>query len=76
MPVMASKRCLMLTTVRTLRTLLLTLLTSLPATTAVAQTVQGGSDADNPALLVVLVTFCVLVVGLLAHTARRMARLE
>ena len=66
----------MLTTTRKLRILLLTLLTSLPSATALAQTVQGGSDADNPALMVVLVTFCVMVVGLLAFTARQMARLQ
>ena len=66
----------MLTTVRKLRILLLTLLTSLPSATALAQTVQSGSDADNPALMVVLVTFCALVVGLLAYTARQMARLQ
>ena len=66
----------MLTTVRKLRILLLTLLASLPSATALAQTAQGGSDADNPALMVVLVTFCVLVVGLLAYTARQMARLQ
>ena len=66
----------MLTTVRKLRILLVTVLTWLPSATALAQTVQGASDADNPALMVVLVTFCVLVVGLLAYTARQMARLE
>lgn len=63
-------------TYRKFRILLLTLLSSLPSATALAQTVQGGSDADNPALMVVLVTFCVLVVGLLAYTARQMARLQ
>jgi hypothetical protein len=66
----------MLTTVRKFRIVLFTLLTSLPSATALAQTVEGGSDADNPALLVVLITFCVLVVGLLAFTARRMAKLQ
>ena len=66
----------MLTTVRKLHIVLFTLLASLPSATALAQTVQGGSDADNPALMVVLVTFCSLVVGLLAYTARQMARLQ
>jgi hypothetical protein len=65
----------MLTTARKLRIVLFTLLTLLPAATAFAQTVAAGSDTDSPALLAVLVAFCTTVVGLLAYTARRMARL-
>ena len=66
----------MLTTVpRKLRIVLSTVLVWLPAATALAQPVQSGSDADSPALLAVLITFCALVVGLLAYTAHRMARL-
>ena len=65
----------MLTTVRKLRIVLSTLLASLSSAPALAQTVEGGSDADNPALMVVLVTFCVVIVGSLAFTAHRMARL-
>jgi hypothetical protein len=34
------------------------------------------SSADSPMLTLFLIAFCVLVVGLLAYTARRMARLE
>jgi len=66
----------MLTTVRNLRIVVFTLLTLLPASTALAQSVQSGSDTDSPALLAVLVAFCTLVVGLLAYTAHRMARLQ
>jgi len=63
-------------TVRNLRIALLTLLTLLPAATALAQPAGSASDGDSPALTVLLIAFCVLVVGLLAHTARRMARLQ
>jgi hypothetical protein len=65
----------MLPTVRKFRIVLFTLVTLLPAATALAQTAEGGSDAGNPALLAVLISFCVLVVGSLAYTARRMARM-
>jgi len=65
----------MLTTVRSLRIVLLALLTLLPPATALAQPIQG-TDGDSPALMVILITFCLLVIGLLAYTARRMARLQ
>ena len=61
---------------RTLRVVLLTLLTSLPATTALAQTAAGTSDTDSPALIALAIGFCLLVVGMLAITAYRMAHLE
>lgn len=61
---------------RTLRVALLTLLTSLPATTALAQSAAEASGSDSPALISLLVVFCVVVVGLLAFTAQRMARLD
>jgi hypothetical protein len=61
---------------RTLRVALLTLLTSLPAATALAEPAARASDMDSPALTAFLVVFCLFVVGLLAHTARRMARLD
>jgi len=63
-------------TVRNLRIALLTLLTLLPAATALAQPAESTSTADSPALTVFLIAFCAMVVGLLAHTARRMARLQ
>ena len=66
----------MLTTVRKIRIVLFTLLTSLPSATAMAQPIQGGTDGDSPALMVILITFCALVIGLLAYTAHRMARLQ
>ena len=66
----------MLTTVRNLRIVLMTLLALLPSATALAQPVQGTSDGDSPALMVILITFCLIVVGSLAYTARRMARLH
>lgn len=66
----------MLKTVRNLRIAALTLVTLLPAATALAQPAEGTSDMDSPGLTLLLVTFCVLVVGLLAHTARRMANLH
>lgn len=66
----------MLTTVRNLRIVLMTLLALLPSATALAQSVEGTSDGDNPALMVILITFCLIVVGSLAYTARRMARLH
>ena len=61
---------------RTTRIALMTLLTSLPAATALAQPAAGASDSDSPILLAILVVFCSLVVGLLAHTAHRMAKLN
>jgi hypothetical protein len=65
------------TNARTIRVAVLTLLTSLPAATALAQPVAAAaSDMDSPALTAFLVAFCALVVGLLAHTARKMARLD
>jgi len=64
------------TITRTIRIALMALLTSLPAATALAQSAAGASDTDNPSLTVVLVVFCLLVVGLLAHTAHRMAKLN
>lgn len=66
----------MLTAARKLRIVLSALLALLPSATALAQPVQGASDGDSPALMVILVTFCALVIGLLAFTARRMARLQ
>ena len=65
----------MLKTVRNLPVALVTLLTLLPAATALAQPAERTSDLDSPALTLILVVFCALVVGLLAHTARRMAKL-
>jgi hypothetical protein len=49
---------------------------SLPAAGALAQSGAETSNADSPALTALLVVFCAMVVGLLAHTARRMARLD
>jgi hypothetical protein len=66
----------MLTTARKLRIVLSTFLAWLPAATALAGPFESGSDADSPALLAVLIAFCTLVVGLLAYTAHRMARLQ
>jgi hypothetical protein len=64
------------TNARTIRLVLLTLLTSLPAATALAQPAAVPSSADSPALTAFLIAFCLFVVGSLAYTARRMARLE
>ena len=64
------------TNARTFRVALLTLLTSLRAMTALAQPAADASGSDSPALIGLLVVFCVVVVGLLAHTAQRMARLD
>lgn len=64
------------TIARTLRVALLTVLTSLPATAALAQSGAEASGSDSPALIGLLVVFCLIVVGLLAHTAHRMARLD
>lgn len=65
------------TTARALRVALLTVLTSLPAATALAQQPPAeASSSDSPALIALLVVFCVIVVGLLALTAQRMARLD
>ena len=64
------------TMTRTVRIALFALLTSLPAATALAQPTAGGSDTDSPALIAILIVFCALVVGLLAHTAHRMAKLN
>ena len=65
------------TNARTLRVALLTVLTSLPAATALAQQPAAEvSSSDSPALIALLVVFCVIVVGLLAVTAQRMARLD
>ena len=61
---------------RTIRIALFTLLTSLPAATALAQTAASGSDTDSPALIAILIVFCFVVVGLLAHTAHKMAKLN
>jgi len=67
----------MLKTVRTLRIVVCTSLALLPAATALAaQPAESASNADSPGLMVLLIAFCVMVVGLLAHTARRMARLQ
>ena len=66
----------MLKTVRNLPVALVTLLTLLPAATALAQPAEATSDMDSPALTLFLIAFCALVVGLLAHTARRMAKLQ
>jgi hypothetical protein len=63
-------------TVRNLRIALLTVLTLLPAATALAQPAASVSNADSPGLTVLLIAFCVMVVGLLVHTAHRMARLQ
>jgi len=54
----------------------LTLVTSLPAATALAQTPANVSGSDSPALIALLIVFCLTVVGLLAYTAHRMATLE
>jgi hypothetical protein len=62
--------------IRTTRLVLLTLLTLLPAATALAQPAANASDTDSPALMALLIVFCAVVVGLLAHTAYRMARLH
>jgi hypothetical protein len=65
------------TNARTIRVALLTLLTSLPAATALAQPVAAAaSDMDSPALTAFLVAFCAFVVGSLAYTARKMAKLD
>jgi len=65
------------TTARALRVALLPVLTSLPAATALAQQPAAeASSSDSPALIALLVVFCVIVVGLLALTAQRMARLD
>jgi hypothetical protein len=61
---------------RLVRIALFTLLTSMSAATALAQPAAGSSDTDSPALLAILIVFCLLVVGLLAHTAHRMAKLN
>jgi hypothetical protein len=66
----------MTTNARTLRVALFTLLTSLPATTALAQSAPEVSSSDSPALIALLIVFCLTVVGLLAYTAHRMATLE
>jgi hypothetical protein len=65
----------MMTNARTLRVALLTMLTSLPAATALAQT-TAASDTDSPGLIALAVVFCLVIVGLLAHTAYRMAHLD
>jgi hypothetical protein len=54
----------------------LTLLTSLRAMTALAQPAADASSSDSPALMGLLIVFCLTVVGLLAYTAQRMARLD
>ncbi len=64
------------TNTRALRVALLTLVTSLPAATALAQTPANVSSSDSPALMALLIVFCLTVVGLLAYTAHRMATLE
>ena len=65
----------MRTTVRTLRIALSTVLAWLPAATALAQPVEAGSDTDSPGLIILLTVFCLIVVGSLAYTARKMAKL-
>ena len=47
----------------------------LPAT-ALAQTSAGASDTDSPALIVLAVLFCLMIVALVAHTAHRMVNLD
>jgi hypothetical protein len=64
------------TMTRITRIVLSTLLTALPTATALAQPAAGTSDTDSPTLIAILIVFCLLVVGLLAHTAHRMARLN
>ena len=64
------------TNARTIRVALLTLLTSLPAASALAQPAAAASDMDSPALTAFLVVFCAFVVGSLAYTARKMAKLD
>jgi len=66
----------MSTNARTLRVALFTLLTSLCAMTALAQPAADASSSDSPALMGLLIVFCLIVVGLLAYTAQRMARLD
>lgn len=64
------------TNARTLRVALLTILTSWPSATALAQTSAGASDTDSPALIVLAVVFCLMIVALVAHTAHRMVNLD
>ena len=64
------------TITRATRIALFTFLTSMAATTALAQSAAGTSDTDSPTLIAILIVFCLLVVGLLAHTAHRMANLN
>lgn len=64
------------TNARTLRIALLTLLMSFRAMTALAQPATDISSSDSPALMGLLIVFCLIVVGLLAYTAQRMAKLE
>ncbi|HTM02084.1 MAG TPA: hypothetical protein VL173_01155 [Vicinamibacterales bacterium] len=58
------------------RIVLSTLLTSVAALPALAQPVQDTSQPESSALTWFLLAFCVLIVALLAHTARRMATLK
>ena len=61
---------------RTLRVALLTLLTALPAATALAQEAAETPGADSAGLMALSVAVCLLIAGLLAHTAYRMSHLD
>lgn len=52
------------------------LLMSFAAIPALAQPVDDTSQPESPALTWFLLAFCVLIVALLAYTARRMATLK
>ena len=58
------------------RAVLSALITSVAAMPVFAQPVQDTSQPESPLLTWFLVAFCVLIVALLAHTARRMALLK
>jgi len=55
---------------------LFTVLTSFSAIPAVAQGIQDTSQPESPMLTWFLIAFCVLIVSMLAYTARRMATLK
>ena len=48
----------------------------LSAAAAIAQPVQDVSQPESSEMTALLVVFCAVVIGLLAHTARRMATLR
>ena len=61
---------------RILRVALLTLLTSYPAATALAQEATETPGADGTWMVALSVAVCLLIGGLLAHTAYRMSHLD